>query len=226
MKVLIVEDNIVLADTMKEEISHNTSNLEVFVCNNGEEALYDIERSIYDIIILDIMLPDLNGIDILKNIRKQGINTPVIMLTAKEELDDKVGAFTIGANDYVTKPFYMEELIARIYAVLRSTGSIASENVLEFKDLKINLKSRKVYINDKEIELYKKQFDILEYFLMNKGQVLLKEQIYDRIWGIESDTPVEIVEVHISGLRKSLSSSGYNKYIKTKRGIGYIFDDE
>lgn len=225
MRILVVEDNIVLAETIKEELCSN-SNLDVSVLNNGEDALYDIERSIYDIIILDIMLPGLSGIDILKDIRNKGIKTPIIMLTAKETLDDKVGAFSIGANDYITKPFYMEELIARVYAVLRTTGYISNKNMLEFKDLKINLESRKVYINDTEIELYKKQFDILEYFLMNKGQVLLKEQIYDRIWGIDSDIPLEIVEVHISGLRKNLLASGYNKYIKTKRGIGYIFDDE
>lgn len=225
MRILVVEDNTVLADTIKEELSRNV-NLDVEVLNNGEDALYDIERSIYDIIILDIMLPDLSGIEILRIIRNKGIKTPVIILTAKEELDDKVGAFSIGANDYVTKPFYMEELVARVYAVLRTTGSISNENILEFNDLKMNLDSRTVYIGNQEIELYKKQFDILEYFLMNKKQVLLKEQIYDRIWGIDCDIPIEIVEVHISGLRKSLLSSGYNKYIKTKRGIGYIFDDE
>ncbi|RGX03351.1 response regulator transcription factor [Paraclostridium sordellii] len=225
MRILVVEDNTVLADTIKEELSRNV-NLDVEVLNNGEDALYDIERSIYDIIILDIMLPDLSGIEILRIIRNKGIKTPVIILTAKEELDDKVGAFSIGANDYVTKPFYMEELVARVYAVLRTTGSISNENILEFKDLKMNLDSRTVYIGNQKIELYKKQFDILEYFLMNKKQVLLKEQIYDRIWGIDCDIPIEIVEVHISGLRKSLLSSGYNKYIKTKRGIGYIFDDE
>ncbi|CEK33617.1 MAG: response regulator transcription factor [Paeniclostridium sp.] len=225
MRILVVEDNTVLADTIKEELSRNV-NLDVEVLNNGEDALYYIERSIYDIIILDIMLPDLSGIEILRIIRNKGIKTPVIILTAKEELDDKVGAFSIGANDYVTKPFYMEELVARVYAVLRTTGSISNENILEFKDLKMNLDSRTVYIGNQEIELYKKQFDILEYFLMNKKQVLLKEQIYDRIWGIDCDIPIEIVEVHISGLRKSLLSSGYNKYIKTKRGIGYIFDDE
>ena len=225
MRILVVEDNTVLADTIKEELSRNV-NLDVEVLNNGEDALYDIERSIYDIMILDIMLPDLSGIEILRIIRNKGIKTPVIILTAKEELDDKVGAFSIGANDYVTKPFYMEELVARVYAVLRTTGSISNENILEFKDLKMNLDSRTVYIGSQEIELYKKQFDILEYFLMNKKQVLLKEQIYDRIWGIDCDIPIEIVEVHISGLRKSLLSSGYNKYIKTKRGIGYIFDDE
>lgn len=174
MRILVVEDNIVLAETIKEELCSN-SNLDVSILNTGEDALYDIERSIYDIIILDIMLPELSGIDILKDIRNKGIKTPVLMLTAKETLDDKVGAFSIGANDYITKPFYMEELIARVYAVLRTTGYISNENMLEFKDLKINLEARKVYINDTEVELYKKQFDILEFFLMNKGQVLLKE---------------------------------------------------
>ena len=163
MRILVVEDNIVLAETIKEELCSN-SNLDVSILNNGEDALYDIERSIYDIIILDIMLPELSGIDILKDIRNKGIKTPVLMLTAKETLDDKVGAFSIGANDYITKPFYMEELIARVYAVLRTTGYISNENMLEFKDLKINLEARKVYINDTEVELYKKQFDILEFF--------------------------------------------------------------
>lgn len=225
MRILVVEDNVVLADTIREELS-NQINFNIEVLNNGEEALYNIEMNIYDVIILDIMLPGLSGIEILKRLRDKGVKTPVIMLTAKEELDDKVGAFSIGANDYITKPFYMEELIARVYAILRTNGSISSENILEFKNLKINLNSRTVYIDGEEIELYKKQYDILEYFLMNKGQVLLKEQIYDRIWGIECDIPLEIVEVHISGLRKNLASKGYNKYIKTKRGIGYIFDDE
>ncbi len=224
MKVLLVEDNIVLSNTIKEEIVNSTSNMEVFVINNGLDALYDIKRNIYDIIILDIMLPDLHGDKILESIRKENINTPVIMLTAKETLDDKVGAFSIGANDYLTKPFYMEELIARIYALLRTCGHVSS-NIITFKDLKLDLSSKKVYINSTEITLYKKEFDILEYFLLNKGQVLLKEQIYDRIWGFDNDIPIEIVEVHISRLRKKLSTYDYKKYIKTKRGVGYIFDE-
>ncbi len=225
MKVLLVEDNIVLSNTIKEEITNATSNLEIFVINNGLEALYNIERNIYDIIILDIILPDLNGDEILKEIRNKNIHTPVIMLTAKEDLDNKVEAFSLGANDYITKPFYMEELIARIYAILRTTGTLSNKNVITFKDLTLDLDSRKLYICNKEIDLSKKQFDILEYLLLNKGQVLLKEQIYDRIWGYECDVPLEIVEVHISGLRKALSTSDYKKYIKTKRGVGYIFDE-
>ena len=172
------------------------------------------------------MLPNLNGIDILKEIRKNEIDTPVLILTAKEELDDKVKAFTLGANDYLTKPFYMEELIARVYAILRTRGKLKEDNKLKFNDLYLDTNKRKAFINDNEIELQNKQFNLLEYFLLNKGVILLKEQIYDRIWGMESDATIEIVEVYISNLRKKLSPFGYEKYIKTKRKVGYIFDDK
>ena len=172
------------------------------------------------------MLPNLNGLDILKKIRDNYIETPVIILTAKESLDDKVGAFSIGANDYLTKPFYMEELIARIYAILRTNGKLSDKNSLEFRDLHLDLSKRRVFINGEEIILQNKQFELLEYFLLNKGTILLKEQIYDRIWGVESDATIEIVEVYVSNLRKKLSKYDYDKYIKTKRKVGYMFDDK
>lgn len=171
------------------------------------------------------MIPGINGLDILKSIRKN-IETPVLILTAKEELDDKVKAFEIGANDYLTKPFYMEELVARVYAILRTTGKLKNKNVLQFKDLHVDINEKRVFINDCEIELQNKQFNLLEYFLLNKGCILLKEQIYDRIWGLDSDSTIEIVEVYVSNLRKKLSKFGYDKYIKTKRKVGYIFDDK
>ena len=171
------------------------------------------------------MLPGINGLDILKNIRRN-IETPVLILTAKEELDDKVKAFEIGANDYLTKPFYMEELVARVYAILRTTGKLKNKNVLQFKDLRLDINEKRVFINDYEIKLQNKQFNLLEYFLLNKGCILLKEQIYDRLWGIDSDSTIEIVEVYVSNLRKKLSEFGYDKYIKTKRKVGYIFDDK
>ena len=169
------------------------------------------------------MLPSLGGIDILKNIRNNHIDTPVLILTAKESLDEKVEAFSIGANDYLTKPFYMEELVARM---LRTTGKLQTKNTLDFYDLHLDLSKRRVFYKDEEIELQNKQFNLLEYFLLNKGTILLKEQIYDRIWGMESDATIEIVEVYISNLRKILSKFGYDKCIKTKRKVGYMFDDQ
>ncbi len=223
MKILLVEDNEVLSKSVVEGLCVANETFEIETAFNGEDAIYEAQKNIYDIIILDIMLPDMNGIDVLNKIRKIS-QVPVIMLTAKEDINDKIGAFDKGANDYITKPFYMEELVARIYALLRTSKIIDKENILSFRNLNLNLSSRKVYLNNEEVGIFKKQFDILEYFLVNKGQILMKEQIYDRIWGIESDTPLEIVEVNISGLRKKLKD--YSKYIKTKRGVGYIFEDE
>lgn len=223
MKVLIVEDNKVLLEGVVEELSKH---FETEKCEDGEEALYLVNQNIYDLVILDLMLPNINGIDILKKMRVNNIDTPVLILTAKEALDDKVEAFTIGANDYLTKPFYMEELVARVYAILRTNGKIKERNGIEFKSLYLDTLEKRVYIEKEEIKLQNKQFNLLEYFVLNKGSILLKEQIYDRIWGIDSDATIEIVEVYVSNLRKKLSKYGYDKYIKTKRKVGYIFDDK
>ena len=223
MKILVVEDNKKLLQTIEKEL---LKHFEIECCEDGEEALYLIKQGIYDLVVLDLMLPSLGGIDILKNIRNNHIDTPVLILTAKESLDEKVEAFSIGANDYLTKPFYMEELVARIYAMLRTTGKLQTKNTLDFYDLHLDLSKRRVFYKDEEIELQNKQFNLLEYFLLNKGTILLKEQIYDRIWGMESDATIEIVEVYISNLRKILSKFGYDKCIKTKRKVGYMFDDK
>lgn len=223
MKILVVEDNKKLLQTIEKEI---IKHFEVKCCEDGEEALYLIKQGIYDLVVLDLMLPSLSGLEVLKNIRKDYIDTPVLILTAKESLDEKMEAFSVGANDYLTKPFYMEELVARIYAILRTTGKLQTSNTLDFYDLHLDLSKRRVFYKNEEIELQNKQFNLLEYFLLNKGTILLKEQIYDRIWGIESDATIEIVEVYVSNLRKILSKFGYDKCIKTKRKVGYMFDDK
>lgn len=223
MKILIVEDNKTIQKDIKKELSKH---FDTETCGDGEEGLYLISQGIYDLVILDLMLPNMGGIEILNQARKDGIDTPILILTAKEALDDKVEAFTLGANDYLTKPFYMDELVARVYAILRTNGKIKDKKYLEFKDLRIDSEKNSVYINDEEIELQNKQFKLLEYFVLNKGSILLKEQIYDRIWGIDSDATIEIVEVYVSNLRKKLSKYDYDKYIKTKRKVGYILDDK
>ncbi|MBF1053193.1 MAG: response regulator transcription factor [Peptostreptococcus sp.] len=223
MKILIVEDNKTIQKDIEKELSKH---FDTETCGDGEEGLYLISQGIYDLVILDLMLPNMGGIEILNQARKDGIDTPILILTAKEALDDKVEAFTLGANDYLTKPFYMDELVARVYAILRTNKKIKDKKYLEFKDLRIDSEKNSVYINDEEIELQNKQFKLLEYFVLNKGSILLKEQIYDRIWGIDSDATIEIVEVYVSNLRKKLSKYDYDKYIKTKRKVGYILDDK
>lgn len=221
MKILVIEDNQKLLKSLVDELQLH---FEVTTTSDGLEAMYYVTTKIFDVIVLDIMLPGIDGMEILKKMREENIQTPVIMLTAKESLDDKVGAFTRGANDYVTKPFYMEELVARIYAVLRTNGTLSTKNVIEFKEMIMDLDECKVFIKEEEIMLQNKQFNLLQYFLLNRNVILLKEQIYDRIWGMESDVNLEIVEVYVSNLRKKLSKHQYDQYIKTKRGVGYMFD--
>ena len=223
MKILVVEDNTKLLDSIVKELEKH---FQVESTSNGEEAYYLIKQNIYDLVVLDLMLPGMDGIQILEGIRKANEYILVLILTAKESVDDKVKAFMIGANDYLTKPFYMEELVARIYAMLRTKGKLDNKNTLEFKDLKLDLNKKKVTIEGNEIELANKQFNLLEYLLLNKGTILLKEQIFDRIWGLDSDSTIDIVEVYISNIRKKLSTYGYHKYIVTKRRVGYMFDDK
>ncbi|MGL5641692.1 MAG: response regulator transcription factor [Paraclostridium sp.] len=223
MKILIVEDNASLLKSIVKELENH---FQVESTGNGEEAYYLISQNIYDLVVLDLMLPGMNGIEILESIRKHNKDILVLILTAKESLDDKVKAFMLGANDYLTKPFYMEELVARIYAMLRTKGKLDNNNILEFKDLKLDLNKKIVIINEDEIEIPNKQFNLLEYLLLNKGTILLKEQIFDRIWGMDSDSTIDIVEVYISNLRKKLSKYDYHKYIVTKRRVGYMFDDK
>ena len=142
MKILVVEDNKKLLQTIEKEI---IKHFEIKCCEDGEEALYLIKQGIYDLVVLDLMLPSLSGLEVLKNIRKDHIDTPVLILTAKESLDEKMEAFSVGANDYLTKPFYMEELVARIYAILRTTGKLQTSNTLDFYDLHLYLSKRIVF---------------------------------------------------------------------------------
>lgn len=222
VKVLLVEDNIEISKNIEEYFENE---FEINAVYNGTDALYNLEIYSYDVVILDLMLPEVGGMTVLKYISYKCLNTGVIILTAKEELGDKLKAFNLGANDYLTKPFFMEELKARINAILKSMGKVKTANILEFKELKIDMKTKKIYINDNEIELNEKLYKLLEYLVLNKGVLLFKEQIFDNICGYNSDAAIEIIEVYISRLRKQLNAFGYGKYLVTKRGMGYILDE-
>jgi len=222
MKLLIIEDDKYISETIKEITQELFEIEQVF---DGEEGLFLAEQNIFDVIILDIMLPGMNGYDVLQNLRNNNIATPVIMLTAKGGIDDKIKGFKVGADDYLVKPFHREELLLRLEAIVRRSGGEFRENVITFKDLKMNLKNKTVHIGDELVKLNGKQFDLLEYLINNKNTILTKEQIFDRIWGFESDTSTTVVEVYASNLRKSLKSSGYDQYIKTFRGLGYMLSE-
>ena len=222
VKVLLVEDNIEISRNIEEYFKNE---FEITAVYNGVDALDNLDIYNYDIVILDLMLPEVDGITVLKHISKKCLNTGVIILTAKEELGDKLKAFNLGANDYLTKPFFMEELKARINAILKSMGKVKNQNILEFRNLKIDMKTKKVFINENELVLNEKLYKLLEYLVLNKGVLLFKEQIFDNICGYNSDAATEIIEVYISRLRKQLNEYGYGKYLITKRGMGYLLDE-
>ncbi|QDP41905.1 response regulator transcription factor [Radiobacillus deserti] len=222
MKLLIIEDDQHLSQSIKETTEEIFQTEQAF---DGEEGLYLAEQGIYDVIILDIMLPKMNGYEVLKELRALDIATPVIMLTAKDGIDDKIQGFKVGADDYLVKPFHREELLLRLEVMVRRTAGAFKESILVFKDLQLNVKNKQVSIAGEEVKLNGKQFDLLEYFIHNKNTILTKEQIFDRIWGFESDTSMTVVEVYASNLRKSLKQFGYDQYIKTFRGLGYMLTD-
>ena len=175
-------------------------------------------EDIYDIIILDLMLPEMSGYDVLQKLRNEKVYTPILILTAKDEIKDKVKGLSYGADDYLVKPFEREELLARLMAILRrSTRNMYEKDMITFLDMKINTKNRKVLIGQEEIPLQGKQFDLLEYLVNSKGTIITKEQIFEKIWGFDSDTTANVVEVYASGLRKVLKKYNYDKYRKKKQ---------
>lgn len=222
MRVLIVEDDRILAKTVEQCLGKQ---YDIDHAYDGEEGVLYAEQEIYDLIILDIMMPVMNGYEMLAEIRKKKIGTPVLILTAKDGIDDKVKGFRTGADDYLVKPFNREELIVRAEALIRRAKGSFSDNKLEFKGLVLDLNSRKVIAGNKEIMLQGKQFDMLEYLISSKNTIVTKDQIFDKIWGFDSDTTTNVIEVYASGLRKELKKLGYEKYFKTIRGVGYIWSE-
>ena len=222
MKALVIEDDKILSDTIKQCIEKKYNVEQAF---DGYEGYIFAKENIYDIIILDLMMPEMNGYEVFSKLRKEQILTPVLILTAKDSLNDKVKGLQIGADDYLVKPFEREELLARLEAIIRRNNGFFVDNTLEFKDLKMNLKNRTVTIKNNEINLQGKQFDLLEYLINSKNTIITKEQIFDKIWGFDSDTSTNVVEVYASALRKELKKYGYDKYIKTLRRVGYILSE-
>ena len=221
MKVLIIEDEYNLADVIKERLQKEKYSVDIET--DGEEGLYQALNGTYDLVILDVMLPSMNGFEILKEIREEENNLKVIMLTAKSELDDKLTGLTTGADDYITKPFHIEELVARVNIQLRKTSSTINTDYLEVGNLRLNLKKSSITCLDteEEIEIGKKEFELLEYFMNNKNQIISKDQIYTKIWGIDNEIESNNLEAYLSFIRKKLKLIGANVSIKVNRGLGY-----
>ena len=227
MKILIVEDEYSLADAIAETLKNEK--FEVNIVTDGEEGEDEALTGIYDLILLDVMLPKKDGFEILKSMKQEKIDTPVIMLTAKSEISDKLNGLENGADDYITKPFHTRELVARIKAVLKRTSNIEDTNVLEYGDLKLDLKNGKLTCGESEISINGKELNLMEVLLINKNQIVNRESLADKIWGYYSDAEYNNVEVYMSFLRKKLKLLKSNVKIKATRGIGYkleVVDDK
>jgi len=224
MKILIAEDEIELQKSIATYLERDGNICEV--TSKYDDAVYKVTLYDYDIIILDINLISGSGLDVLKILKKEKKTTGVIIISANNSLDDKLEGLDLGADDYITKPFHLAELNSRIKAVLRR-GKYGGDETIEFNEIKVDTKSRSVYINNNTIGLTRKEYDLLLFFITNKGRVLSKEIIAEHLWGDSSDLldNFDFIYVHINNLRKKLTAEGA-KYIKTAYGTGYKFIEE
>ena len=221
MRILVVEDEHSLADLVADRLKKDR--YVVDISYDGEDGLYNALSGIYDLILLDVMLPKKDGFEILREIREEGITSKVIMLTARGELDDKLKGFSEGANDYVPKPFHIDELIARVSAQLRTEKTV--KDSIELGNTILDFKTPAVVNKDTEesIKINNKEFQLLEYFMMNPNQVLSKEVIFDRVWGMDNDSLSNNLEAYISFVRKKLKAIDSDVTVKAIRNMGYKF---
>lgn len=222
MKILIVEDEIGLADALTQIL--RKQNYIVDTVYDGLSGLEHIETGIYDFLLIDIMLPEIDGITLLKTIRDMGMSTPVILLSARGDVSDKVSGLDYGADDYVTKPFSIDELLARIRAALRRKMNVVSEDVLRFGNIELNPTNLKLSCEEKELQLILKESKLLELLILRKHAITSKEQMIEKLWGFDSEVEHNNVEVYISFIRKKLTFLDASVRIKTIRNVGYILE--
>lgn len=222
MRILIVEDETKVAGFIKKGLEEETYAADV--AYDGEEGLHLGAEGQYDLIILDIMLPKLDGLEVLSQLRAQGKDIPIILLTAKDAVDDRVTGLNKGADDYLTKPFAFSELLARVRVLLRR-GKAEVKTILQIADLTLDLVSHKVDRGGDEIELTGKEYSLLEYFMRNQEKVLTRTMIAEHVWDYNFDTFTNVIDVYINHLRKKIDKGRQNKLLHTLRGVGYIMKE-
>jgi len=225
MKVLIVEDEKPLSDSISNYLKQ-----EGYICEialNFDQADRKIAGNEYDCIVLDIGLPDGNGLNLIKTLKENKMNDGVLILSARNSIDDKIKGLEIGADDYLTKPFHLAELNARIKSIFRRRN-LSGNNEIVFNEIKINTDEKQVYVNDRALTLTRKEYELALFFVSNKNRVLTKESIVEHLWGdnvVMADS-FEFVYTHIKNLRKKILECGGSDYIKTVYGLGYKFSDQ
>ncbi|MDO4535699.1 MAG: response regulator transcription factor [Clostridium perfringens] len=219
MKILLVEDEKQLSEALSQILIKNKYSVDAVL--DGEDGLNYGLTDVYDVIILDIMLPKMNGLDVLRTLRKNGISKPVILLTAKGTIEDKIVGLDSGADDYLPKPFSPEELLARLRALTRRNGDFINDNILQFGDINLNLLTYEMEVLDNSITLTLKEFEILKYFMQRPKIVVSKDDLITKLWGFDSDVEYNNIEVYISFLRKKLAYVDSKVKITTIRRVGY-----
>ncbi|RED63236.1 DNA-binding response OmpR family regulator [Cohnella lupini] len=194
--------------------------------DNGLDGLYLAQQSVHDLIILDIMLPGMNGLSVLSELRAEGNAKPILLLTARDSVEDRVKGLDLGADDYLVKPFASPELLARIRVLLRRLSQGAPDGELNYGQLSVKCQSMEGYANGEVLKLTMKEFELMEFLLLNREQILTKEQLLDRVWGIDSEAGIGVVDVYVHYLRKKLAPYGCERYIHTVRGVGYMLKEK
>jgi two-component system response regulator CiaR len=225
VKALIIEDDKILSNNICESLKHKFDMTQAF---DGEEGLARLSRERFDVVILDVMMPKLNGYEVLEQMRAAGDTTPVLMLTALGQPADQVKGLRAGADDYLSKPFDLDIFQARLDALIRRTHreEVTANNVLTFLDLVLDINTRTARIGENKLELHGRQFDLMQFLIENKNIIVHKERLFQRVWGFYSSTEFSVVEVYASQIRKALRQYDYEKYLKTVRGVGYILTDD
>ena len=222
IKVLVVDDEPSIRDLLSRQLRF--AGFSVAAVGNGNDAVIAAEKSSPDIILLDVMLPDMNGFSVTKAIRAKGIDVPVLFLSARDEEADRVTGLTVGGDDYVTKPFGLDEVVARIHAILRRSKKTEAEpSTIEVGEIKIDEDAHDVFVNGEVVDLSPTEYKLLRFLMSNPNRVLSKEQIIDHVWHYDFNGEMGIVESYISYLRKKLDPVTTEPLIRTKRGVGYMY---
>lgn len=224
MRVLVVEDDAPLLHAVTAVLEDEGYQVDQAV--TGDEGLMIAETGIYDMLVLDIMLPNLDGFSIIKQLRAKSFTTPTLFLTAKDSVESRVKGLDAGADDYLVKPFAVEELLARCRSLLRRSGKLGMEGQIGYGPIILEANEHDAFVQGNPLKLTSKEFELLEYLLRNREQILTREQIFDRIWGFESETSDGIVDLYVHYLRKKLSVYECDPLIRTIRGVGYMLKEE
>ena len=224
MRILVVEDDKKIASFVKKGLE--AAGFAVDHAPDGEEGLHLALTESYDAAIIDLMLPKLDGLTLIENIRKDRINTPIIILSAKGSIDDRVRGLQTGSDDYLTKPFAFSELLARVQALIRRSTGTSEPTTLSLADLSLDLLTREVYRAEKKMELQPREFSLLEYLMRNAGKVVSKTMIMEHVWDYHFDPQTNVVEARVSRLRDKIDKGFGDKLIHTVRGVGYVLKEE